>query len=52
MVERKQEKVDKYPDLRHKIARQRELRKEEVIPVVIGALHCYFQGVDLTPKKE
>ena len=22
MVERKQEKVDKYPDLRHKIARQ------------------------------
>ena len=24
----------------------------EVIPYIGPAIHCYFQGVDLTPKKE
>jgi len=38
VVERKQEKVDEYPDLKHEMARQWELRKEEVILVFVGAL--------------
>ena len=38
MYEKEGEKIDKYQDLKREIGKLWGIRKEEVVPVVVGAL--------------
>ena len=44
--EKEQEKVEKYQDLKREIGRMWEIRKVQVVPVVIGALGSVSKGFD------
>ena len=44
--EKEQEKVDKYQDLKREIGRMWEIRKVQVVPVVIGAHGSVSKGFD------
>ena len=44
--EKEQEKVEKYQDLKREIGRMWEIRKVQIVPVVIGALGSVSKGFD------
>ena len=44
--EKEQEKVEKYQDLKREIGRMWEIRKVQLVPVVIGALGSVSKGFD------
>ena len=44
--EKEQEKIEKYQDLKREIGRMWEIRKVQVVPVVIGALGSVSKGFD------
>ena len=44
--EKEQEKVEKYQDLKREIGRMWEIRKVQVVPVVIGAIGSVSKGID------
>ena len=39
------EKIDKYQDLKREISKIWDLRKVEVIPVIVGALGCVSKSI-------
>ena len=49
--QRQQEKVEKYQDLRREVKRLWDLRKVQVVPIVIGALGSVTNDLDVWLEK-